>query len=270
MKFVSKLQGAALTAAVVIGMVGLGATSAQAATEDDVASWITNTALDRLGVEVDDLGLAEALNSAIHEAVDAGLISVEVQDTAQEDLDDPDAVTDDEADDVLDDELEDQTGQWQEIAAEWHAAFDEIKAEFVECREAATSGADDCAHEFRYAMQVNHIKAWQARQAAKLGDISELPAEEQESALKKLQEQGERAQARLEKAAALLERQTADGSESEDEVEGDDDSATDEFESQDDSTQKSDKRGHGNGHHAKDENKRGNRGHGGGHGASGR
>lgn len=276
MKFVSKLQGVALAAAVVVGMVGIGATSAQAATEDDVASWITSTALDRLGVELHDLGLADSLNSAIHQAVAAGLISVKVEDAAQSDLEDPDAVTDDEADDVLDDELEDQTGQWQDIAAEWHAAFDAIKADFVECREAATGGANDCAHEFRYAMQVNHVKAWQARQAARLGDISELPAEQQESALQKLQEQGARAEARLAKAAALLERQTGDDSASGDdsgsghEAKTDDDSATDDAESKDGSKQGSDEHGHGNKHNAKDDNQRGNRGHGGGHGNSGR
>jgi hypothetical protein len=266
MKFVSKLGGAAAAAAVVMAMVGLGATSAQAATEDDVASWITTTALDRLGVEVQDSSLADALNSAIHDAVAAGLISVEVQDTAQADVDNPDAVTDDEADDVLSDELEDQTGQWQDIAAEWHAAFDEIKADFVQCREAATGGANDCAHQFRYDMQVNHVKAWQARQAAKLGDISQLPPEEQPGALLKLQEQGERAQARLDKAAALLERQTGDTSQTGDEVESDD-TATDSVESTDGTKQKSNERGQGN-HNAKADNARSNRG--GGHGNSGR
>ncbi|GAB3036837.1 hypothetical protein GCM10027052_14160 [Parafrigoribacterium mesophilum] len=273
MKFVSKLGGAAVVAAVVMGMVGLGATSAQAATEDDVASWITSTALDRLGVEVQDASLADALNSAIHDAVAAGLISVEVQDTAQSDIDDPDAVTDDEADGVLDDELEDQTGQWQDIAAEWHAAFDEIKADFVQCREAATGGANDCAHQFRYDMQVNHVKAWQARQAAKLGDISALPQEEQDSALQKLQEQGARAEARLAKAADLLERQTGDDGQTSDQSQSGDeadsgDSQTDSTESADGTKQKSNERGHGNKHNAKADNARANRG--GGQGNSGR
>ena len=111
---------------------------------------------------------------------------------------------------------EDQTGQWQDIAAEWHEAFDQIKADFAACREAATDGAADCAHEFRYAMQVNHVKAWLARHEAKLGDISELPADEQAKAQKKLERQRAHAQAKLDKAAALLERQTHDADDADD------------------------------------------------------
>jgi hypothetical protein len=208
MKFTGRLQGAAIAAAVVVGMVGFGATAAQADPEDDVATWITNAALTELGVEVENPALADALANAVRSAADAGLISVTVSDLADQSADDPESVDADDTGDALDDELEDQTGEWQDIAAEWHKAFDQIKADFATCREAATDGASDCAHQFRYDMQVNHIKAWQARHEAKLGDISSLPADQQAQALKKLQRQGEQAQARLDKAKALLERQT--------------------------------------------------------------
>jgi hypothetical protein len=179
MKFLGKLQGVAVVTAVVVGLVGFGAASAQADTEDDVATWIANSALNRLGVNVENPELADALAGAVRDAVDAGLISVPVDDLADQAVENPESVDDDETDEVIDDELDDQTGQWQDIAAEWHAAFDQIKADFAECREAATDGASECAHEFRYAMQVNHVTAWLARHEAKLGDISTLPPEEQ-------------------------------------------------------------------------------------------
>jgi hypothetical protein len=226
MKFVKRLQGAAVVAAVVVGMVGFGSISAQATTDDTAASWITNAALNTLGVEVTDPDLTDALTNAVQDAVDAGLISDSVDDLAQQAADDPESVDSDEADDTLDDALKDQTGQWQDIKAEWHEAFDQIKADFATCREAATDGASDCAHQFRYDMQVNHIKAWQARHEAKLGDISALPADQQARALEKLKRQGEHAQARLDKAAALLERQTGDAANA-DETDADDSDAGD-------------------------------------------
>jgi hypothetical protein len=223
MKFMGRLQGAAVVAAVVVGMVGFGSTSAQATTDDTAATWITHTALNTLGVEVTDPDLSDALTNAVQAAVDAGLISDSVDGLAQQAADDPESVDSDEAGDTLDDALKDQTGQWQDIKAQWHEAFDQIKADFATCREAATDGASDCAHQFRYAMQVNHIKAWQARHEAKLGDISALPADQQTRALEKLKRQGEHAQARLDKAAALLERQTGDTDNSDETGAGDSD-----------------------------------------------
>ena len=231
-----KLQGMAVALAVVVGTVGIGAVSAQAVTVDDVASWITDAALDRLGVEVTDPALADALNGAVQDAVDSGLITVTVGDIAQSATEDPDSVSEDEVDDALGGELDEQSGTWQDIALAWHEAFDQIKAEFAACRSAAvgaatgddatsddaveddaateddatTHGASECAHEFRYAMQLNHLEAWQARHDAKLTRIAELPAGQREKVLANFDAQRERAEQRVEKAAALLERQTAD------------------------------------------------------------
>jgi outer membrane protein TolC len=57
-------------------------------------------------------------------------------------------------------------------------------------------------------MQVNHITAWQARHAAKVGDITALPEDEQAAALAKLERQGDLAAARLDRARAQLEKKT--------------------------------------------------------------
>ncbi|HEY9498686.1 MAG TPA: hypothetical protein VIQ78_06660 [Terrimesophilobacter sp.] len=277
MKIVGKLQAVAVAVAVIAGTVGIGATSAQAATADDVASWITDAALERLGVEVQDPALAEALKAAVQSAVDSGLISTTVDDVAQSAVDDPDAVSDETVDEALDGEFDEQTGVWQDIALAWHAAFDQIKADFAECRSAAVGnategdategdategdategdategdatedsatdpgaaeddatdstagdategdategdatgdatahGASECAHEFRYAMQLNHLKAWQARHDAKVARIAELPAGQREKVMANFEAQGERAVRRLEKAEAQLEKQTGD------------------------------------------------------------
>ena len=141
MKFTGRLQGAAVVAAVVVGMVGFGSASAQATTEDNAATWITNAALSELGVEVEDPDLTDALTNAVQDAADAGLISDTVDDLAEQAADDPESVDSEETGDALDNELKDQTGQWQDIKAEWHKAFDQIKADFATCREAATDGA---------------------------------------------------------------------------------------------------------------------------------
>ena len=244
MKIVGKLQAVAVAVAVIAGTVGIGATSAQAATADDVASWITDAALERLGVEVQDPALAEALKAAVQSAVDSGLISTTIDGVAQSAVDDPDAVSDETVDEALDGEFDEQTGVWQDIALAWHAAFDQIKADFAECRSAAVGnategdategdategdategdategdatgdatahGASECAHEFRYAMQLNHLKAWQARHDAKVARIAELPAGQREKVMANFEAQGERAVRRLEKAEAQLEKQTGD------------------------------------------------------------
>lgn len=239
MKIIGKLQGVAVALAVIVGTVGVGAVSAQAATVDDVASWITDAALERLGVDVEDPALADALKGAVQDAMDSGLITATVEDLAQSATDDPDSVSDEEIDDALDGELEEQSGVWQDIALAWHAAFDEIRADFAECRNAAVGGAaeddategdateddateddatvhgaSECAHEFRYAMQLNHLEAWQARHDAKVARIAELPAGQREKVMANFEAQGERAELRLEKAAALLEKQTGDKADS--------------------------------------------------------
>ena len=249
MKITGKTHKLALAAAVAIatvaGTVGLGAASAQAASVDDVASWIADAALERLGVNVEDPALADALTGAVQAAVDSGLITITVENLAEEAVGDPDSVGDEDVDDTLDSELDEQSGVWQDIALAWHTAFDVIKADFAECRaatkdgategdttegdttegdttegdttegdttedSAVTHGVSECAHEFRYAMQLNHLEAWQARHDAKLARIAELPEGSREKALANFEAQGERAAQRLEKAAALLERQTAD------------------------------------------------------------
>jgi hypothetical protein len=281
-KITGKLQAVAIAVAVIAGTVGIGATSAQAATVDDAASWITDAALERLGVEVQDPALADALKAAVQSAIDSGLITSTIEDVARSASDDPDAVSDETADEALDGGLDEQTGVWKDIALAWHTAFDQIKADFAACRSAAVGnatdgategdategdategsatepgaaeddatgstagdstegdateddtagdttgettgdatgetsgdptahGASECAHEFRYAMQLNHLKAWQARHDAKVARIAELPAGQREKVMANFEAQGERAVRRLEKAEAQLEKKTGD------------------------------------------------------------
>ncbi|MET1043216.1 MAG: hypothetical protein ABWX59_03715 [Microbacteriaceae bacterium] len=192
----------------IVAAVSFGAAPANAATEQEVAAWITDAALDKLELTVEDAALAAALESAISEALAAGIISLAVEEIAEDAVDDPELTSEDEIDATLDDELEEQDAAWSDVSTDWHAAFDVIKADFAECREAADGGADACAHQFRYNMQVNHVTAWQARHEAKAGDISALPAEEQAAALAKLDRQSQLAADRLERARVQLEKQT--------------------------------------------------------------
>ena len=196
--------------ALVVGSVALGAAPANAATEQDVAAWITASTLEKLNVTAPDSDLAAALAAAISDALEAGVISPSVEKLAETAVDDPASVDDDEVEEALDEELGEQSDAWDEVKAEWHAAFDTIKADFAECREAAEAGANLCAHQFRYEMQVNHITAWQARHAAKIGDITALPEDEQAAALAKLERQGDQAAARLERARIQLEKKTGE------------------------------------------------------------
>ena len=196
--------------AVVVGSVALGAAPASAATEQDVAAWITESTLENLNVTAPGGDLAAALEAAIAAALEAGIISPRVEQLAETAIADPESVEDDEIDKALDGELAEQGDAWDEVKAEWHAAFETIKADFADCREAAEGGANLCAHQFRYEMQVNHITAWQARHAAKIGDIAALPEEEQAAAQAKLDRQGDKAAARLERARVQLEKKTGE------------------------------------------------------------
>ncbi len=198
----------ATIALAVIASAGLVAAPAAAATDQEVASWITASTLEKLDVTTPDAELAAALDAAIAEALAAGIIAPQVEQLAEDAVGDPESELDAEIDEALDNELEEQTRGWDEVSAQWHETFDAIHAEFAECREAAEGGADLCAHQFRYDMRVNHVQAWQARHAAKLGDVSALPAEEQEAALAKLERQGAHAAAQLERARTQLEKKT--------------------------------------------------------------
>src|SRR5690606_20307226 len=117
-------------------------------------------------LSVDDAGLSVAISAAVHAALEAGIISVAVQDLADENATDPDRTedgTEDGIDDVLDEVLEEQQSVWDEIKAAWREGHEQAHEAFTECRELAEGGANLCAHEFRYAMQVNNIAAFQAR-----------------------------------------------------------------------------------------------------------
>jgi hypothetical protein len=204
------LRPAGLAMAVVVGSVALGAAPASAATDQEVAAWIATSTLENLNVTAPDGDLAAALEAAIAAALEAGVISPAVEELAETAIDDPESVEEDEIDEALDEGLGEQGDAWDDVKAEWHAAFDTIKADFAECRDAADGGANLCAHQFRYEMQVNHITAWQARHAAKIGDITALPEDEQVAALAKLERQGDKAAARLDRARIQLEKKTGE------------------------------------------------------------
>ncbi|MHA6695712.1 hypothetical protein [Homoserinimonas sp. A520] len=204
------LRPAGMALALVVGSVALGAAPANAATEQDVAAWITESTLENLNVTAPDADLAAALQAAISAALEAGVISLSVEELAEQAIDDPESVDKGEIEEALAEELGEQGDAWDEVATAWHAAFDTIKADFAECREAAEAGANLCAHQFRYEMQVNHVTAWLARHAAKVGDITALPEDEQAAALAKLERQGEHAAARLDRARVQLEKKTGE------------------------------------------------------------
>lgn len=208
MKSWGTLRPAGIVLALVVGSAALGTAPAYAATDQEVAAWITEATLEKLNVTSPDSELAAALEAAVSAALEAGVISPAVEELAEEAIDEPDAVADEEIEEALDDELDEQGAAWDDVASTWRAAFDTIKADFADCREAAEAGANLCAHQFRYEMKVHHITAWQARHAAKIGDITALPEDEQAAALAKLEHQGELAAARLERARTQLEKKT--------------------------------------------------------------
>lgn len=194
----------ALVAMSVAGTLVIGslafASASQAATPDEIAEWIADAALENLGLSVESPELEEAIADAVRQALEAGLIQPEVEDAAAGDAED---------DDALDETLEEQTGIWDEIKAAWRVGHEEAHAAFTECREAAEGGADECAHEFRYAMQVNNIAAFQARHEARLlADADTMTPEELAKAEQKLAHHNAVAMARLERAAAHLAKKT--------------------------------------------------------------
>ncbi|HEU4848844.1 MAG TPA: hypothetical protein VFS93_00345 [Terrimesophilobacter sp.] len=184
----------------VVGSLGV-AGAAQAATPDEVADWITAAALENLGLTTGSPEFEDAIRDAIQQALEAGLISAAVEEVADDEGD---------ADDVLDETLEEQGTIWDEIKEAWRTGQEEAHAAFTECRDAAEGGANLCAFEFRYAMQVNNIAAFQARHEARLlADADSMTEEELANAEEKLAHHESIAMARLDRAAAHLAKKTA-------------------------------------------------------------
>ncbi|WP_193508936.1 hypothetical protein [Cryobacterium sp. BB736] len=222
-----KLIGLAAIGSLVAGSFGI-ASAAQAATPEEVSSWIAEAALENLGLTIEDPSFAAAIAAAVQQALDAGLISVAVEDIAEGEVDEPGTLPEDEVDGVLDEELEEQKNVWDEIKEAWRTGHEEAHAAFTECRDAAEGGANLCAHEFRYAMQVNNIAAFQARHEARLlADAENMTEEELAKAEAKLAHHESIAKARLDRAAAHLEKKTGIVIQ-DDAVEGDVEEATEE------------------------------------------
>lgn len=223
-----KLISLAAVGALVAGSFGI-ASAAQAATPEEVASWIADAALENLGLSIEDPAFADAIAAAVQRALDAGLISVTVEDIAEDELDEgEEGLPEDEIGDILDEELEEQKNVWDEIKEAWRTGHEEAHAAFTECRDATEGGANLCAHEFRYAMQVNNIAAFQARHEARLlADAENMTEEELAKAEAKLAHHEAIAKARLDRAAAHLEKKTGIVIE-DDALEGDVEAATEE------------------------------------------
>lgn len=193
------LIGMAAIGSLVLGSLGV-ASAAQASTPEHVADWITAAALENLGLSVESLEFEGAIKDAVQQALEAGLISVAVEEVADNEGD---------ADDALDETLKEQGSIWDDIKAAWRTGQEEAHAAFTECRDAAEGGANLCAFEFRYAMQVNNIAAYQARHEARLlADADSMTEEELAKANEKLAHHESIAMARLDRAAAHLAKKT--------------------------------------------------------------
>ncbi len=193
------LIGMAAIGSLVVGSLGVGS-AAQAATPENVADWITAAALENLGLSVESLEFEGVIKDAVQQALEAGLISVAVEEVADNEGD---------ADDALDETLEEQGSIWDEIKAAWRTGQEEAHAAFTECRDAAEGGANLCAFEFRYAMQVNNIAAYQARHEARLlAGADSMTEEELAKAEEKFAHHKSIAMARLDRAAAHLAKKT--------------------------------------------------------------
>lgn len=211
MKARSLFSALAITATVPALVFGVGLTSSQAATTDELSETIVDSALANLEIEVTDPALLGELQEDISTAIEEGTIDPAIVDGAETITDpaatpapeDTAAPTDPALDDLLDENLSDETTTWEEQAPAWLAAFETIRADFETCRTDGQS-TSACARTLGFQLQIAHAEAELAVIDEQIAAIANLPEEEQATALAELEAQRAELQAHLERASTKL------------------------------------------------------------------
>lgn len=143
----SRVLVSAVTTVALAGMVS----PASAATTAEIADLLLEKASEALEIEITDPELIDELTDGLEYAIEDGSISDDVVDEIDESIDsetDPDELDDDLATNIID-----QILNWEEYAPEYRVLFEEVRADFQACRQAAGS-ASSCARGLGFNMQV--------------------------------------------------------------------------------------------------------------------
>ena len=182
-------------AGMLVGIPAFSADAVRAQTGSaDLADVVVDETLTFLEVETEPSETLEELAEDVAEAIEDGLIDEEVLE----------AIGNGETlDELLDGNLTDAEETLEDSAPLWAAAYEQIKAEFRACREAADN-ASDCAKGLGFRLQIAQADALLADIDARIAALSGLTPEEQEAELARLQALREEMVARLEKAQEKL------------------------------------------------------------------
>ncbi|MEY2698909.1 MAG: hypothetical protein RL720_865 [Actinomycetota bacterium] len=197
----------AVSAAVPALVFGVGLSAAHAETSDAVTETIIDSSLSGLGTEVTEPGLLEELQQDVSDAIDAGIVDPAIIDAA-----DPESMSpaDSELENLIDENLSEETDTWAEEEPAWASAFETIRADFETCRTDGQS-TSNCARTLGFQLQIAHAEAELAGIDAAIGELANLPEEDQAAALAELETQRSELQARLDRAATKLESAVAAG-----------------------------------------------------------
>lgn len=167
------------------------------------SEWLATETLNNLDVKVEDPALLEDLSKTVTDAENLGIIDKEIADTANTAITNPETVTEDQTRPLFTNHLEKQKVNWEQVQADWTAAFETVRADFEACKTAGTA-AEECGKGLGLKLQIAHADILLSVYDARLQAIANLPAERQAEALAHLEEHRARTVQRLTEAQARL------------------------------------------------------------------
>lgn len=194
-----------------LGVVVAGTGTALAATEEDIAEALLQETLASLEVSVEDPALLDDLAAGLEQAITEEIVDPVLVEEVNDALDDGQNL---DLGEVLDENLGKQDEAWDAESDALEVAFQEIRAQFQECRaaslaEGARFGASECAQGLGFRFQVAaatvRLNAVMEREATLAGlEGDELAAAEEELATLRteLEAQLARAEQKLERTRA--------------------------------------------------------------------
>ena len=209
------------------------------AEEASASKDLTSSALENLGIDNVDSQLLDSISNRVNEAMSDGIIDQNIVDAVEETTEIPvadstDASTDaptvepstepteaptaetteqpsgNPVHDQMDKHLQDQGVKWEQVKADWTAAFETVRSDFDNCISAGGTSSD-CAQGLGFKLQIAHAQVLLNNYDARVAEIANLPEDQQAEALAKLEEHRQRTLDRLEKAQQLLADHIANG-----------------------------------------------------------
>lgn len=207
-------RGLSLAAVICTTFFGVSAPSATAAESTEISAELLAQASIYLETDLAASPIAESLQEALTEAIDAEVIDPEILDATETAVDAGAEL--DLTEDLAENAVE-QDEIYQEQAPLWAAAFETVKADFQACREASTNSRE-CARGLGFKLQIAKEGALLETIDQRIADLGTLPAEEQAAELSLLTQLQQRSATKLASAQQKLTKFSAADSKTANEV----------------------------------------------------